>query len=111
MPLLITYALTYARLHELGSADAHPVERRFQSVTCGPTQLQAGPSQIYILHHHAMLTALIAGVIEAVHRGREILHVVRSAMRLEELGRVLGNLGPERELARHLELPGLHQQR
>src|SRR6476646_9897917 len=90
-------------LHALGCADAHQVERRFESVTCGAAQLQASPGEIYIVDHHAMLAALVARVVEPMHSGRKILHVVGDAMRLEKHRGVLSDLRPERQLPRNIK--------
>src|SRR5207244_13469852 len=58
-----------------------------------------------------MLALGVPRVVEAVHRGREVMHVIRNAMRLEHRGRVLDDVGPECELTRHVELPWVPEQR
>jgi membrane-bound lytic murein transglycosylase MltF len=58
-----------------------------------------------------MLAGFIASVIKPVHSGREILYVIRDAVRLKQVGRVPDNLRPECELSRDIQLPWADQQR
>src|SRR5207253_4027502 len=83
-------------LHSLWCCDAHQVERRLQSVTRRPAQLQPGPRQLWVFDDHAELARLVARVVEAMHSGRQVVHVIRNAVGLEQPGRVLDDLRPER---------------
>ena len=58
-----------------------------------------------------MVAGFIAGVIEPVYSGREILYVIRDAVRLKQVGCVPDDLGPERELSCDIQLPWVDQQR
>src|ERR1700694_3519284 len=98
-------------LHPVWRGDADEVERGLQSVTRRATQLEPGPSQLWVIDHDTMLAGLVARVIEAMDGGRQVVHVVRNAVRLEQVGRVLHDLGPQRELACNIELPRVDQKR
>src|SRR5437868_4587428 len=100
----------FVSLHPLGSAYPHQVERGLQSVTCGAAQLQPGSGQFEIVDDDAVLRLRVARVVEAMDRGRQVVHVIRNAVRLQQKRRILDDVRPERELAGHFELPGLLEQ-
>src|SRR5438874_3700142 len=58
-----------------------------------------------------MLALRVARVVEPVNLGRQVVHVIRNAVRLEQGSRILYNIRPERQLPRHVQLPGVNQQR
>src|SRR5207247_8617509 len=96
-------------LHPCRRADAHEVERGLQSVTRRATELQPGPCQPRVVDHHAMLALGVARVVEAVDRRRQVVHVIRNAVRLEQTGGILDYVRPEGELTPYVELPRLGQ--
>src|SRR6266566_8085638 len=99
----------FPSLHPLGGADPDQVQRLPQSVTRRPAQLQPRPCQGPIVDHHAIFARPVARVIETVDGRRQVMYVIRNAMRLEQARRVFHHLWPEGQLPRDVELPRVDQ--